>query len=860
MSGNKHIIRAISQENAATRAGDPDSPEMASEIGDEQTNADPDIMADDQLLLDQEYYAEEETHSRRADWIAPAFAVFVVLAWTGFYGWAMRAQFASAASVGPGEWVRWIIDWSVPVLLVGVAWLIAMRNSSREANRFAASAAMLSQESANLENRLTVVNRELSLAREFLGSQSRELESLGRIAAERISTHAQELQGLIRSNGAQVDAIGSASETALANMNRLRDDLPVVANSARDVNNQVGNTGRTAREQLEKLVAGFERLNQFGSASEKQVNALTKHIGETIGSFDAQLQRIDLALSTRFAALQKHTGEYRNTIVEAEAQALGSMNERISLLQTETRAVSMKLREAEADAMAQLLDSKQRWEQEIADMIGRLGALDQKAAAGSQMRIKELNDEAGRFDDRLQQRDLMFFEEMTRRQSEFETREAQATEILAQRLANLDEVLSDRREAQIRETLKLVEQGEAVGGQLERLNDLITQIANHGEATRSGLGEGLDALGENLDAKRASLVETKASLSSLTEAGIRLLEIIQSGARHSREELPAAISHAAAQLGAIEERAAGLSGAMFTIGSKGEELSAYLIKTNDDIVEADKSLGALQSRMAEQTEEALAKLGGLRGGLERLAHDSETFAGETQDALIASIAKLEDATRSALNALEDGAQTRVANLAEQLSSDAIAALERSLRNESAQTIGKLEQAAAHASGVSREATVQLRDQLARVNELTGNLEQRVARARELAEEQVDNDFARRMALITDSLNSAAIDITGAISTEVTDTAWNAYLKGDRGIFTRRAVRLLDNGDAREIADLYQSDTTFRANVSRYIHDFEAMLRAMLSTRDGNALSVTVLGSDMGKLYVALAQSIERFRD
>ena len=38
-----------------------------------------------------------------------------------------------------------------------------------------------------------------------------------------------------------------------------------------------------------------------------------------------------------------------------------------------------------------------------------------------------------------------------------------------------------------------------------------------------------------------------------------------------------------------------------------------------------------------------------------------------------------------------------------------------------------------------------------------------------------------------------------------------------------------------------------------------MLRSMLSTRDGNALSVTILGSDMGKLYVALAQSIERFR-
>jgi len=198
-------------------------------------------------------------------------------------------------------------------------------------------------------------------------------------------------------------------------------------------------------------------------------------------------------------------------------------------------------------------------------------------------------------------------------------------------------------------------------------------------------------------------------------------------------------------------------------------------------------------------------------------------------------------------------------LATGIGSEAVDVLERALRNETSSTLGKLEQSAAHASGVGREAAIQLRDQLVKVNELTGNLEQRVMRARELAEEQVNNDFTRRMALITDSLNSAAIDITGALSTDVADTAWDTYLKGDRGIFTRRAVRLIDNGTAKDIATLYSSDETFKANVSRYIHDFEALLRQTLSTRDGHVLSVTMLGSDMGKLYVALAQAIQRLR-
>jgi hypothetical protein len=80
------------------------------------------------------------------------------------------------------------------------------------------------------------------------------------------------------------------------------------------------------------------------------------------------------------------------------------------------------------------------------------------------------------------------------------------------------------------------------------------------------------------------------------------------------------------------------------------------------------------------------------------------------------------------------------------------------------------------------------------------------------------------------------------------------------VFTRRAVRLLDAGEARAIADHYGEDSEFREHVNRYIHDFEAMMRVLLSTRDGNAIGVTLLSSDVGKLYVALAQAIERLRN
>jgi predicted transcriptional regulator len=150
-------------------------------------------------------------------------------------------------------------------------------------------------------------------------------------------------------------------------------------------------------------------------------------------------------------------------------------------------------------------------------------------------------------------------------------------------------------------------------------------------------------------------------------------------------------------------------------------------------------------------------------------------------------------------------------------------------------------------------------QLKLVGEMATNLEQRVNEAHSSFAGIDDEGFARRMALLTESLNSAAIDVAKILSNEVTDTAWAAYLKGDRGVFTRRAVRLLDSGEAKIIAAHYDDDAEFREHVNRYIHDFESMMRVLLSTRDGNAIGVTLLSSDVGKLYVALAQAIERLR-
>ena len=843
----RHQMRALGRKSGDDGAGDMISGE--GEAGEGTLD-----LADSWVEEDP---PEDEPATARFGWVPPVVALLVVAGWTGFFIWAQLP--AIAAGVTPAQAAEWIVAWAVPVVLVGIVWLLVLRTSRAEAHRFAATAASMSRESAALEARLKVVNRELSLAREFLAAEARDLEALGRIAAERLSTHAGELQALIRNNGAEVETIATTSETALGNMNRLRDDLPVIANAARDVANQIGGAGRVAEDQLGRLAGGFDRLAASGAESETLVARLGGNVGETLSSFEGQLTRIEALVTQRFAALQSEAEAYRARVSELEEAALAALRERAGTAAQETETIAARLQEAGESAQARFAEAIAALHEGLLEKLRLVDDLDRSTSAASGERITQLRDEAIRFDEQLAARNRRFDELIEQRQAAFETHEAQASEVLAQRLAALDDALAQRREAQMAEIEKLVAQSEEMAARVAELGRVVGEAGQTGEAARASLTGALEGISQQLAEKRVALATTEEQMAQLTDQSVRLLEILQSGARTCREDLAGAIGQANAAIEDVETRADKVGALMLRSTEAGSDLSDYLVKTRAEIDAGEIAIAGFKSRLAEETEDALARLQGLRGGFARLAEESGALGGAAQESLRDALGQLEGAIAQAFATLDEGARERMLAAAGALGTEAVEALERTLRNETAATLGKLEQSAAHAAGVGREAAIQLRDQLVKVNELTGNLEQRITRARELAEEQVNNDFARRMALITDALNSAAIDIAGALSSEVADTAWDAYLKGDRGIFTRRAVKLIDGGTAKDIAALYSADESFKANVSRYIHDFEALLRQTLSTRDGHVLSVTMLGSDMGKLYVALAQAIQRFR-
>ncbi|MAF62582.1 MULTISPECIES: hypothetical protein [Pseudomonadota] len=725
----------------------------------------------------------------RWGWAALALGV----AWTAAFVWASLPMWL--AMMTPELAMQAIAQWAMPVALIAALYLVMQRNSHSEARRFAQLAGSLRAESSLLETRLAHVNAELSLAREFLANQSLELESLGRVSSDRLRSFAEELRATIQASDTGMRAIGEVSAAAQGNMEKLRNHLPVIANSAKDVTNQIGNAGRTAQGQVESMIAAFQKLNEFGQAASAQ-------IGTLVQQSDAATARLAQSVETSGAALTGHVAEASEQMDRAiETVASRLANTRSNLDRTaETQAEQLHAHVTELErSLATLAEA-------MTERAAR-SRQDMRAAAGDlELTLGTLATSAG------------------------------------------------ESEATIRHIIA------AADAQIGNAERRLQAMDEHSSEALARLAFALSALDANVESLSEKLAAGSGHAEIFDSKSQRVRTLLESIERQAEVTIPAALDELDHKTGTSEQ---GVT-----------SLRAHVSQVDDEMIRLGSILGNFEQRIAEQSAEIARLSGSSEAGWRERADDIGALIAAMRAArddidqinetsAIKLVETMRDVHREAQAAADEARRAMdraIAGATDKLGQDSAAALEKVLRGKAEELVGKLESAINRAVGATSDASLHLRDQLARVDDLATHLERRVADARELAEERTDNDFARRLALLTESLNSTAIDVDKILSAEVSDTAWSAYLRGDRGVFTRRAVRLIDNGEAKDIASAYENDPEFFELVNRYIHDFESMLRTVLSTRDGGVMGVTLLSSETGKLYVALAQAIERLRN
>jgi hypothetical protein len=283
------------------------------------------------------------------------------------------------------------------------------------------------------------------------------------------------------------------------------------------------------------------------------------------------------------------------------------------------------------------------------------------------------------------------------------------------------------------------------------------------------------------------------------------------------------------------------------IASAGSQIGEQQDRFAALLASVDEGVGAAQSKLAE-----------LASVIAQAEREANSLSAETGPALVSALVQVKEAAAHAAERARESIEGIIPASAGKLSEETRAALEKVVRESVEERLREVEQVAARAVESAKSASDRLTQQMVTLGQTAAALEQHIEDTSKEQREKDSEAFARRVSLLMDSMNSAAIDVGKILSDEIDDKAWDSYIKGNRGVFTRRAVRLIGGSETRAIKAHYDSEPEFQQSVNRYIADFEAMLRRVVAERDGGIIAVTLMSSDMGKLYAALAQ-IDRRR-
>lgn len=653
-----------------------------------------------------------------------------------------------------------------------------------------------------------------------------------------------------------------------AEAHRFADTARVLREESIALEARVQRLGRQLAAARETMVEQASLLESYGAAASANMEASAQVIAgrtDETARNAATAERAATQLAQQFTSMVQSLPQLEDRAAEMTARLIDSghaLSERIDGLETRLHAIA----ELSDDARSRTLAATKS----LASQLGQL----QDATRSTSDEVNGMAElAANRIDVALERSRAALTETcngLDAQSATLTTLVERARQALADIGADSIRDFSENSaeiEARLHDLNRLIEgQSTLASGlsdgltvKLAVLESRFATFEQEGLARNERLARALATLTSEASRMDEALANGNASAEQLIGKSETLMLAIDSSVREVDETYPLA-------LGRLNTRVSETRTLLAAAAPEIEALEAVADAILGRTQEAEELLRGQSRRLTEwleSTERGLlanrTQVDGLQDALDTAGNTTTRLTESAGPQLIAALLRVKDTADQAADRARQALSRAIPEAAQALGEASEAAMQQAIGDRVTLQIKEVAEVAERAVKAAHQASDRLMRQLLTIADTSASIEQRIEQAEQAAEERDRDNFARRSALLIESLNSTAIDVSKILSNDVSDSAWAAYLKGDRGVFTRRAVKLLDAGQSREIALHYDNDPEFRDHVNRYIHDFEGMLRTILSARDGSALAVTILSSDMGKLYVALAQAIERLR-
>ena len=638
------------------------------------------------------------------------------------------------------------------------------------------------------------------------------------------------------------------------------------------------------RTEARSLEALLQVLSQRINDSRSELTMIGNHLMQLGDEATGKLGGITREFDSSTEQLVRH-GVALDRAAESARTDIAVLLEDLPKAETHARSISEQLRGAAMETATRTA----QFDQQLAALSERTREADEIVSGAAQRLVAHLThiESAGAA--------------AAVRVSEAETGFSTAVEALLDRTGQTLDEIRNGIEVQAAAVNALVDQAaagigragvdaaQALGNNVEAasdaLNSLSARMAEQERASQRMIAEiertlveleqRFAAFAEAGDERSARFVEVLArsrseleSMSQATGAQHESLEEVAERTQSLRLALEQLSGNVRAHLGQSLQDAAGQTDHLV---NSARSIRPEIEWIRDATVEACERLAITGSAIANQQDRFAALLGsldeGVGGAESRLAalataistaqSEAAQLTSETGPGLVQAMIQVREAASHAAERAREAIANIVPESAEGFGQAARDALERVIRESIEERLREVDSVAALAVESARNATDRLTEQMLILGQSATALEQHVEKQQEERREADSEAFARRVSLLIDSMHSASIDVGKILADEVDEKAWDSYLKGDRGVFTRRAARLIGSSESRSIRAHYDADGEFHQSANRYIHDFEAMLRRVLAERDGGMIAVTLMSSDMGKLYAALTDALDR---
>jgi len=630
------------------------------------------------------------------------------------------------------------------------------------------------------------------------------LETLLGVLRQRIDDEQAALKGM-------ADRLMSLGDETGSRLGQVTRDLDTGAQTLAQHSAALDRAAESARTDIGVILADLPQAEQSARAMAEQLRGAGTHASEQAGVLEQRLSNLTIKareanesvggaaqnLTAQLGAIERAGATAGGNLEQVADSARAKVDE---LLDRATQALT-DIRggiDSQSSAIHALLDQS-------AATMGRAGA-DAADAVGQRLAAASAS-----------------LDGLSARIAEQDRASQSLVASVERSLADLDQRFVDlAAEGDLR--------ANAIAATIQRVRGELETLTLHSQSSDGsldGLTQRTNALRESVSALHSDLAERLVDALGSAESGAeRLLSTVQT-ARPDIEWMHQSATDAADRIAA--------TGA--NLGDHHERLTALLATMDTGVGAAEGRLAALRQTMADANE------------------DAAKIQAETAPALVQAMVQVREAAAHAAERAREALAKAIPDGAERLSSESRAAIEKVIAETVTAQVTEVEQVAARAIAAARTASERLTGQLLTIGQTAAALEVHIDKSQEAARAAESEAFGRRTAMLIDSMHSASIDVGKILSTDVDDRNWQEYLKGDRGVFTRRAVRLLNSSEQRSLASHYDSDGEFHAGANRFVSDFELMLRRVLGERDGGPLAVTLMSSDMGKLYAALSQIV-----